>query len=165
MLALYAGAMAETLSRERLGRFAATVLAHNAVYGVLTADRPLLKQQSEATIASLGQDVVGVVIRDSKQEVLAQVWSTGESPPALPSATDALREQKVFGAGEGRVLFSAPVMVSSASTHQVGQVDLAMRTTQARRSSTGVVARMLVATAFLSVGTVLLGRVLAWREG
>jgi hypothetical protein len=167
LLTLYAGAMVRTLSREepeRLGRFAASVLALNARYGVLTADRPLLRQLLEDTIASSGQDVVGVVIRNPKQEVLAQVWSTGESPPALPSATDAPREQRVFtGRGEGLVFFSAPVMVVGG--RQQGQVDLAMRTTQARRSETGVVARMLAATAFLTVVVTLLsGRVLAGRE-
>ncbi len=167
LLALYAGAMAETLQREgseRLGHFAATVLARNAVYGVLTADRPLLQQFAEGTTAAAGPDVVGVVIRDLKKEVLAQAGSTGEPPLAQPSATDTRRGQKVLsGRGEELVLFSAPVMVGAES--KKGQVDLVMRTTPARLAATTVDARMLAVTIFLSVATVLSGRLLAGREG
>jgi hypothetical protein len=97
ILALYAAAMAKTLSVEevsRCGRFAAMELAMNARYAVAGADSALANQLVEATLYGSEADVVGVVIRDLKGRVLAQVGRKGKpflSCPAQASMRDRRR--------------------------------------------------------------------------
>jgi hypothetical protein len=70
------------------GRYIASNLAFNAKYGVLTEDRPLLRQFLEgatsAGAAPGGSDVVGAMIRDAKGEVLAEVGKGIRKLPAGP---------------------------------------------------------------------------------
>jgi hypothetical protein len=113
ILALYAAVMAKTLSVEevsRCGRFAAMELAMNARYAVAGADSPLANQLVEATLHGSEADVVGVVIRDLRGRVLAQVGRQGQAVPELPRPGKHVRQEEnvTSPGGEELILFLRP---------------------------------------------------------
>jgi len=100
------------------GRYIASNLAKNSNYGVLTEDKPLLTQLIDAVLSASGRptsDVVGVMIRDVKGQVLAQKGEALKDLPPMPAAVPEEREM-LTASGEATVLFRAPVTVTSTGS-------------------------------------------------
>jgi methyl-accepting chemotaxis protein len=95
------------------GRYIASNLAYNSKYGVLTEDKLLLTQLLEGAMPpGESSDVVGAMIRDAKGAVLAQKGVVIKDLPSSP-ATDFEQRDATTDAGEGIILFRAPVTGSS----------------------------------------------------
>ncbi len=167
------------------GAFIAGNLAYNVQYGVLTEDKPLLKQFLEGAMtassadAEAASDVVGGVIRSTNGEILVQAGhAIKDLPKELPKSQDAL--DAVMEDGEKVILFRAPVTSSSGSGSGMagelsdssdrravksrnGSVEVAItkklldRELRARAASTALVSVLLVALGGLA-GWFLVGR-------
>jgi methyl-accepting chemotaxis protein len=165
----------------RRGRYVASNLAFNAKYGVLTEDKPLLREFLEGAVTAGAEgaraDVVGAMIRDGKGAVLAQ---TGKALRDLPGALPAaLEEREAFTTdGEPVILFRAPVTGSASGTdlgEQVGAAPAtpmgemkggvevaisqsALRAVQRRRVREALLLAALVIGVGFAIGSVVISR-------
>jgi methyl-accepting chemotaxis protein len=96
---------------ERRGHYVAENLAYNAKYGVLTEDKPLLTQLLEGALTAAtdkGQDIVTLMVRDAKGNVIAQTGDDIRDLPPAPAASSEERDTQTVR-GEPVILFREPV--------------------------------------------------------
>jgi methyl-accepting chemotaxis protein len=121
--ALYDWFNSDSLLRDQLnkrGRYIADNLAKNSNYGVLTEDKPLLAQNIDNVITATASrdkasDVVGVIIRDAKGQILAQKGEAIRDLPPTPASASEERDMTT-ASGDAVVLFRAPVTALSAGS-------------------------------------------------